>query len=536
MVYPLIRTGADPDEEIPRFRLETLEYLTMALTVNTNIASLNAQRNLTKSGSDLNVSLQRLSTGLRINSAKDDAAGLAISERFTTQIRGLNQAIRNSNDGVSLAQTAEGALSESGNLLQRIRELAIQSSNATNSASDRAALQSEVNQLKTELQRTATTTSFNGLNILDGSYQNQVFQVGDQSGTDNQIQVSISDTRTTGLGVFTVAGASATNQDGLGSTSAGAATATAATATNVVNAQTLTIASSVGTSTVSVGDADSADVIATAVNAKAGTTGVSASAQTTATLGTLSDNGTVSFSVVTGDGTAAVSAAVTTGDLSNLADQINQFTGQTGVSASANGDTLTLTNGEGKDIGIENFVHSGNSAETAVFKGSAEGTGVTLTGPNSGTPNAADSAIATGEVTFTSSTGFNVQSDVANSAGSVVDSAAGTDVSSALSAVNAVDISTAQGALDSLDVLDGALAQISSIRADLGAIQSRFESVINNLSSTVENASAARSRIIDADFAAETAALTRNQILQQAGVAVLAQANGLPQLALSLLQ
>ena len=399
------------------------------------------------------------------------------------------------------------------------------------------ALQDEVSQLKTELQRIATTTSFNGLNILDGSYQNQVFQVGDQSGTDNQIQVSISDTRTTGLGVFTIAGASATNQDGLGSTSAGAADVTAATATNVVNAQTLTIASSTGTSTVAVADADSADVIATAVNAVAGTTGVSASAQTTATLGTLNTNGTVSFSVVTGDGSAAVSAAVTTGDLSNLTDQINQFTGQTGVSASASGGTLTLTNGEGKDIGIENFAHSGDSgAETIVFKGSAEAAGVTLTGPNAGVQNAADSAIATGEVTLTSSSAFNVQSDVANSAGSVVDAAADTDVSSALSAVNVVDLSTALGALDSLDVLDGALAQVSSIRADLGAIQSRFESVINNLSSTVENASAARSRIIDADFAAETAALTRNQILQQAGVAVLAQANGLPQLALSLLQ
>jgi flagellin len=508
----------------------------MALTVNTNIASLNAQRNLNKSGSELNVSLQRLSSGLRINSAKDDAAGLAISERFTTQIRGLNQAIRNSNDGVSLAQTAEGALSESGNILQRIRELAIQSSNATNSASDRAALQSEVNQLQTELQRIATTTTFNGLNVLDGSYQNQVFQVGDQSGTDNQIQVSISDTRTTALGTNVVTGASTTNQDGLGSTSAGAATVTAATATNVVNAQTLTIASSLGSSTVAVADADSAETIATSVNAVAGTTGVSATAQTTATLGTLSANGTVSFSVVTGDGTAAVSAAVTTGDLTNLADEINKFTGQTGVSASASGGTLTLTNGEGKDIGVENFVHSGDAGETIVLTGSAEGTGVTLTGPTGGTAAGTDSAIATGEVKFTSSNAFNVQSDVANTAGSVVDAAAATDVSSTLAAVNTVDISTATGALNSLDILDGALQQVSGIRANLGAIQSRFESVINNLSATVENASAARSRIIDADFAAETASLTRSQILQQAGVSILAQANGLPQLALSLLQ
>jgi len=508
----------------------------MALTVNTNVASLVAQNNLSKSGSQLNVALQRLSSGLRINSAKDDAAGLAISERFTSQIRGLNQAIRNSNDGVSLAQTAEGSLSETGNILQRIRELAIQSSNATNSASDRAALQSEVNQLTTELQRIATTTTFNGLNILDGTYQNQVFQVGDKSGTDNQIQVSISDTRTTAMGTNTVTGASTQAQDGLGSTSALAATVTAATLTNVVNVQTLSISSSLGSSTVAVADAASAETIAASVNGVAGTTGVSATAQTTATLGTLSLNGTVSFSVVTGSGTAAVSAAVTTGDLSNLASEINKFTGQTGVSASESGGTLTLTNGEGKDIGIENFVHSGDAGETIVLKGSTESAGVSLVGPTGGTPAVTDSAIATGEVKFTSSSAFNVQSNVANNGGSVVDAAVNTDVSSALSAVNSVDISTSQGALSSLDILDGALQQISGVRANLGAIQSRFESVINNLSATVENASAARSRIIDADFAAETAALTRSQILQQAGVAMLSQANSLPQLALSLLQ
>jgi flagellin len=508
----------------------------MPQIVNTNIASLNAQRNLNKSQSDLNVSLQRLSSGLRINSAKDDAAGLAISERFTTQIRGLNQAIRNANDGVSLAQTAEGALSETGNILQRVRELAIQSANATNSAADRQALQAEVNQLQTELTRIATTTTFNGLNILDGSYQNQTFQVGSESGAANQINVSISDTRTTGLGVYTVSGASADNQDGLGSTSGGAASVTAATATNVVNAQTVTISSSLGTSTVSVADADSAETVAASVNAVSGTTGVTATAETTATLGTLSANGTVSFTLVTGDGSASISAAVTTGDLSNLAEEINKFTGQTGVTAEASGGTLTLTQPTGKDIGIEDFDHSGNGGETIVFTGSAEGTGTTLTGTNGTTTATTDSAIATGEVSFKSSTAFNVQSDVADSAGSVIDAAADTDVSATLSSVASVDISSAQGALDALDVLDGALQAISGIRGSLGAIQSRFESTITNLSATVENAASARSRIIDADFASETAKLTRAQILQQAGVAVLAQANGLPQLALSLLQ
>jgi len=509
----------------------------MALTVNTNVASLNAQNNLNRSSSQLNVSLQRLSSGLRINSAKDDAAGLAISERFTSQIRGLNQAIRNANDGVSLAQTAEGALGESSNILQRIRELAIQSSNSTNSASDRQSLQSEVNQLQSQLQNIATTTSFNGLTVLDGTFTNQTFQVGANSGGDNQISVSIANAQTSALGVNSVTGKSTTAQDGLGSTSALAATVTAATATNVVNAQTLKVSSNLGSANATIGNADSAEAVATAVNSGSGTTGVTATASTTATLGTLSADGTVSFTLKTGLGSSAITAAVTTGDLSNLATEINKFSGQTGVSASADGSgTLTLTQATGKDIGIENFTHSGDAGETFVLKGSAESAGVSLVGATGGTVTATDSAIAVGEVKFNSSTAFNLESNVANTAGSVLDAAANTNVASALSAISAVDISSASGALSALDVVDGALAGISSIRADLGAVQNRFESVINNVSATVENASAARSRIVDADFAAETAALTRNQILQQAGVSILSQANGLPQLALSLLQ
>ena len=506
--------------------------------INTNVASLNSQRSLNMTQNALSTSLQRLSSGLRINSARDDAAGLAISDRMTAQIRGVNQAIRNANDGVSLAQTAEGALAETSNILQRIRELAVQSANATNSAGDRQALQSEVNQLKTEINRIASTTTFNGLNILDGTYQNQTYQVGAESGVANTIGVSISGSSTAALGNFGGIANNATEREGTGSTSA--AVVDVATASNVTNhtveAQVLTIGSSVGTDTVTITDASSAETIATAINASSGLTGVSATAETTATLQGLTANGTVSFTIVTGTGSAAVSAAVTTTDLSNLATAINNFSGSTGVSATETGGVLTLTNGDGKDIGVENFAHSGDNGEEIDFVGSQESTGVTLEGPTTGTPAVTDSAIAVGEVSFSSSVAFSIESSVAVGAGSILNVAADTSVGSVLSAVSTVDISTASGATAALDVLDQALAGVSSIRADLGAIQNRFQSTIANLSSVSENVSAARSRIQDADFAAETANLTRNQIIQQAGIAMLAQANALPQNVLALLQ
>ncbi len=510
----------------------------MPQIINTNISSLNAQRNLNRSQDSLAVSLQRLSSGLRINSARDDAAGLAISERFSTQIRGLNQAIRNANDGVSLAQTAEGALQEASNILQRIRELSIQSANSTNSASDRQALNSEVNQLKTELNRISSTTTFNGLNILDGTYQNQVFQVGANSGTANTIAVSITDASSSGLGNHSNIASNATDSEGTGATSAPLAdVATASNTTNhTVEAQTLTIGGQAGTATVSIADGSSAETIATAINNATGTTGVSVTAETTATLNTLSANGTVTFTIVTGTGSATVSAAVTTTDLSNLVEEVNNFTGTTGVTASETGGVLTLTESNGKDIGIENFAHSGDAGETIVFTGSTEATGATLTGPTGGTAAATDSAIAVGELTFSSSKAFSIESSVAVGAGSILNVAADTSVSSTLTAVSSVDISTASGATTALDVLDQALAAISGIRADLGAIQNRFLSTIASLSSATENASAARSRIRDADFASETAELTRSQILQQAGISILTQANAQPQLALALLQ
>ena len=502
----------------------------MALVINSNIASLTAQRNLNKSQGMLNQSLQRLSSGLRINSAKDDAAGLAIANRFTTQIRGLNQAIRNANDGVSLAQTAEGALVEATNILQRIRELAVQSSNATNSASDRAALNAEVNQLKTELSRIASTTSFNGLKILDGSYADMKFQVGAEAGASNKISVSISSTAATDIGNYGSIANNKTDREGTGSVSAAATQLS--DVVHPVEAQTVTIANSNGSVDVTIGDAYSAEDIAKAINAKTASTGVKATAETKATLSNLSAAGTVSFTLQTGSGSASISASVTTDDLSNLVTEINKVTGTTGVTASQTNGVLTLTEGNGKDISIVDFSNSNSATnDTIVFKGSAESNGVTLTEEGSATE--ADTATAVGEVSYTSSSAFSMTTTVAASAGSIIN---GTSASATLSAVNDVDITTATGADDALSVLDSALESLSTIRSDLGALQARFESTIGNLQTTAENLSAARSAVQDADFAAETAALTKAQILQQAGVSILAQANANPQAVLALLQ
>jgi flagellin len=500
----------------------------MPQIINTNVASLNAQRNLNGSQGMLNVALQRLSSGLRINSAKDDAAGLAITERMTAQIRGLNQAVRNANDGISLAQTAEGALAESSNALQRIRELALQSANATNSASDRAALQAEVNQLKQEIDRIANTTEFNGLKLLDGSFTSQSFQVG--ANANQTISVTVAGATTSHLGNHYVNAVNATADQGTSSTTNPAATLPSA---NTIAAQTLTISGTLGSATVAVSAGDSAYTIANNVNAKEGSTGVTARAYNSAQLSGLSAAGTVTITLGSGGSTATISAAVTTTDLSALANEINKVTGTTGISASVSGGTLTLTQAEGKDIQIANFSHSTSGATITLSAVNAAGTAVD---PETLTDGAADSAVVAGYVEFDSANSFSVSSSIAASAGSILNVAANTAVGSSKSLVSAIDISTVSGANSAIAVIDAALKTVSGIRADLGAMQNRFSAVIANLQATSENLAAARSRIQDADFAAETASLTRAQVLQQAGVAMLAQANALPQNVLTLLR
>ena len=508
----------------------------MPQVINTNIASLNAQRALNTSQSDVSTALQRLSTGLRINTAKDDAAGLAISERFTSQINGLNQAVRNSNDALSLTTTAEGALGETTALLQRVRELAVQSANSTNSASDRTALQAEVNQLLTEVERISDTTTFNGVKLLDGSFTAKDFQVGSEVG--ETIAVTLAGASKSDLGINKLFGNTTDADLGSSSVKPGGATTGSLPANNGTAAQTLSITGFNGTGSVSVSAGDSASTIAAAVNAKESSTGVSATATAQATLKTLNADGTVSFTLSDGAGnSASVSAAVTTTDLTNLKDAINNTTSSHGVTATVSGGSLTLTQTQGRDIDIETFTHSTNGS-TIVVEGIDEtGTAKDATTLTDGSgSNSLDSASVTGFVTFKSNKAFSASSSVADSAGSIFEAGANTSLTSTKSDLSSVSISTASGAVSALDVLDGAIAALSAERAAIGATQNRFESVVSNLTLASQNATSARSAIVDADFAAETAALTRGQILQQAGIAVLAQANAAPQNVLALLQ
>ena len=748
----------------------------MAAVINTNVQSLNAQRNLSSSQSSLATSLTRLSSGLRINSAKDDAAGLAISDRMSAQIRGLNQAVRNSNDGISLAQTAEGALSESGNILQRIRELAVQSANSTNSASDRQALNSEVNQLVSELDRIANTTSFNGLKLLDGSFTAQTFQVGADARQTINVNVGAATTDriginkvnsnnavasdaitaatygntgvtvdgtgkvgsggsaannliaaqaaaspaqtlsfgkadgttvdvavTAGMSAVDIAGAidgemSAAGTPTYGSNSVslsfdvanwetgdaitldvsgetfsvtagatpdfeaelGAAatqlqtdlntsfgansftvtadgntlTITAANGTTGANTghnielSALTVTEDAGTNlsasvsftgannttgsldsgeayvqtaslSYEINDTDSAlftslsstasgssaelvafgntasgannvaaqqltingqvqekvdiaagadaKAIAGAINAVADKTGVQASARTTATLSDVSTAGVISFNLNGTDVSANISDV---NNLTNLADAINSQTSKTGVTAklSVEKDAIELVAEDGRDIKIADFNNSSvdgtdvTSASMKVQGGIGDdksGLATVLRDTNTtegATDTDTDSTTIGGNVELKAAGGyFSVSSNKADDEGGLFSGAVDELQAGDLKSVNKIDISTVAGATDALDVIDGALSRINSIRADLGAVQNRFESTIANLNTSTENLSAARSRIRDTDFAAETANLTRSQILQQAGTAMLAQANALPNNVLSLL-
>jgi flagellin len=498
----------------------------MAQIINTNLSSLNAQRNLNKSQGSLQTSLQRLSSGLRINSAKDDAAGLQIANKFTSQIRGLNQAVRNANDGISVAQTAEGALEESTNAMQRIRELAIQSANGSNGASERAALQQEVSQLIQEVNRIADTTAFGGRKLLDGSFGSQSFQVGAQA--FESISISVGSYRANQIGNNTQELQSVTANTGFGQPTAAAATTAAAN--NVSGTLTINSVSTPSAGTVITLTGLSAKGAEDAINLQSATTGVTADGRTVAGFA-VGAAGTVSFNL-TGSNTNAVtiSAAVTTTDYSALAAAINNQSGQTGITAAVDNGVLKLTSERGDDIKIEAFNHSTAAATATVtgysYDGQTASTGGTATLTQGGT----NSTRVIGDVKLNSPDSFTTTASTTS-----VDSVA-TAQASSLEQVAQIDISTAIGAQKALSVIDSAVSFVDKGRAALGAVQNRLESTIANLSNVAENVSAARSRIQDADFAAETANLTKNQILQQAGISVLSQANSLPQQVLSLLQ
>ncbi len=495
----------------------------MGLTINTNVMSLNAQRNLGQTQNSLAKSMQRLSSGLRINSAKDDAAGLAISDRMTSQIQGLNQAVRNANDGISLAQTAEGAMQESTNILQRMRELAVQSANDSNTSADRASLQKEVSQLQQELNRISETSQFNNQNLLDGSFTSARFQVGANKG--QFISVSVGNTRSTNIGNYQI--------------KSEVTATTTATAGNF-DAQTLAINGNQTTETVSVAADASAKDIADAVNTKSNETGVEAEAETNLKISNLTSAGSISFSLRGTNTSASGNDAVTIAaviedptDLSSLVSAINDNSGATGITARLDNEgNLIMNSSTGDDIQITNFAYNseGGTATASFTTLDADGVDPKDTAAVDQTISSGTDIVARGQVTFHSNTAYTI--DV---------TAGGTDLladasnASGLEDVASVDIGTQIGAGNALKVIDGAIAYLDSQRADLGAVMNRFESTIANLSNISENVSAARSRILDADIAQETSAMTKQNILQQAGVSILAQANQAPQLALSLL-
>jgi flagellin len=388
----------------------------MSMVIGTNVASLTAQRHLDASRADLQTSMERLSSGQRINSAMDDAAGLAITDRMTSQVNGLSQGIRNAGDAMSLSQTAEGALNETTAILQRMRELAVQSVNGTNTNDDRAALQSEVTQLQAEITRIATGSTFNGKKLLDGSFTAQTFQIGHSSDASDSITLGVADMKATALGVA-----------GAGTISAGAITKTNGTATTAA-----VVSSAMGAGVVS------GDVLSFTIGA---------------------DTFSHTF---TADGTADQAA--------------DAFAAAQGAAATTAGFTLTNE--------------------------------------------------STGTVTFTQTTPSALD----------VSGASVTATQAAASSVNSIDISTSGGAQTAIGALDTAIKEVGQERANLGAFQNRLSHTVSNLQSMVENTSAALSRIADADYASESANLAKNQVLQQAGTAMLSQANASTQNVLSLLK
>ena len=488
----------------------------MAISVNTNVSSLNAQRNLSRSGNDLATSMQRLSSGMRINSAKDDAAGLQISNRLTSQINGLGVAQRNANDGISMAQTAEGAMQASTDILQRMRELALQSANGSNSGDDRAALQKEVGALQSELTRIAETTSFGGQQLLDGTFGSKSFQVG--ANANEVINMNMGNVAAENLGSQT-----------LDAGGTGVGEAMPAIAANVSNGilieADLVITDNSGSSTAAIAyaAADSSKDIATAINAAttAGGVAVKASVENVTTMSF--DAATAGVAVSFTLNSQAISVTnFNQSDMSELAAAINDNANTNVVATVDENDSSKLILTGDDDIQIDNMAAGAlaGTADIATVAGNDE-VAVTLQAT-------LDSTITVGAIKLSSNEGFAI-------AGGNADVFATATMNSTLDAVSAVDLSTQADSQSALEVIDAALASIDGQRADLGAIQNRFSHTISNLANIQENVSASRSRIQDTDFAVETANMTKNQILQQAGTSILAQANQLPQAALSLI-
>jgi len=490
----------------------------MSSVINTNISALTAQGSLRKTALNSETSMERLSTGIRINSAKDDAAGLAISTRMTANIRGIAAAVRNANDGISLTQTAEGSLSAIQDNLQRIRELAVQSANSGNSTSDRASINLEAQQLISEIDRVATNAAFNGSKLIDGSYLNQDFQVGSGNNADDRIKISIGSAKAASLGtVGTTSGTSS-------SVVASVVTSTALSAGDlVINGFAIGASTSDNISFAS--SNASAISKANAINASTALTGVTATAQAnTFSLAAITD--TVGAAVAAGDilingvdigSLTSVGAAATGARQTQLIGAINAKSAQTGVTAKANATSfvIDLTAEDGRNV--------------TVTKSSTASTGLA----------GIASASSLAKISLSSNTGAT--SITIGGAGVAYAGLSGTTQALATTSVtgqtvSSVDLSTQGNAQKALTILDSAIDTVTNSRANLGAYQNRFAAAISNLENSSTNLQASRSRILDTDYAKETTNLAKAQIVQQAATAMLAQANQSAQSVLALLK
>lgn len=453
----------------------------MALVTQTNIPSLNAQRNLNIASFRLDRTFARLSSGMRITEAADDAAGMAIATNLQAQVMGLNQAVRNAGDGLSMLGVGESAIVEQTNLLLRIRELAVQSASDSNSATNRNSLNDEVAQLKAEIDRIAQSTQFNGLNLLDGSFVDKVLQIGANNGSTERMTISMQSTRAASLG---------TQYQAVNATIAPSLTPTASTVSAGSNAAVIVDLTGVATDAKALADKFNGSFDLTGVKATAtNTVSVVFSAGTTGTASSYTMNGVN----MAWNGGGTIDEAVAS---------INAATDKTGVTAKVNGTKIDLSTADGSNITL------------------------TASTPTAGVPFVAGTYV--GNLTYSSDQAFVITGG-----------GAGISATGAFQAsvnVKTVDITTRAGAQTAIDTIDRALNQINSRRAAIGAQVNRLDSVIANLQAASENTAAARSRIADTDYAAETANLAKDQILQQAAAAVLAQANAAPQLALTLLR
>jgi len=495
-------------------------------SVNTNMGAVVSAANMAKFGRELDTSIERLSSGLRINSAKDDAAGMAIVSKMEAQVRGVTQAIRNATDSQKLIDTSEGAHVETLNILQRMRELAVQSANDTNQAIDRTFLNSEATQLIAEIDRIAGQTTWNGEKILDGNFTSKQFQLG--ANENEKVTYSIDSAKSAAIGSYQV--------NGEGAIYTGTA--------DTISAHSLTVSGYIGSATVSVSANDSAATAASNVNAKTADTGVTAIAVTKAKLSGLESAQNVSFTLGNGTSTASVSANITDeNDLRLLKDSINSVAGTTGITAemdSSSNAAIILTHSTGEDIMFSSF-DTDTDADLTVTQLDYDGATGTSGGGTSivlnetiTAGNEAANGVVVGHLRFNSHKSFTVSGDNNTTEQNFFDTT--TSSTASLSAISSISLGTASGAESAITVIDGAINKINQSRADLGAISNRLDSTISNLTNVATNVEGSMSNIRDADFSLETSKLTRAQILTQAATSMLAQANTSKQSILALLQ